>query len=435
MTRQPGSEPVPRQARSPWSVPSQKFCLLAEKVPQILVGLAVFLVLAAIIFVFGRHPRNSFPLLLIALLVLLVASLYMHLVAQTSVLTRPSANGAGFGIASSTEIRKTPHRAMVADPQYSYVDGEEACDNNALRLQSSEALVKAQGNAQPPAADHSIQTASGISGAVPLEPSMQKPKSFESPVAFDPATLVPALVGDGLVLNDVQLLAASRIGRGHINDHKPREDSYAVRHSPHGLLAVIADGVGNTRAAHTASDFVSRFMADWQWDLHGPIPWRNQVRNCLDILQKNLHQQNGYLDNGPSATMCFVLLQPVEAPSLYRLWWAALGDSELILVSGAESWRTINEEPQAKNEWTNALPGDADYVETGWEDLDMTQHQVLLATDGFAKPFYRDPAASMRDLNSALTSGDPAYLLAAIRQTGSAFRDDATAVLLAGRRV
>lgn len=432
MTRQRGPEPAPPQPSSPRSAQPQKFCPLAEKLPQILVGLAAFLVLAAIFFVFSRYPRASFPLLLMALLALLAAGL-KHFAAWTGASTRPetNTNGVSAGTAPSVERRNLPRHTMVADPQRSYVDGEETCDNIALRFQPSEAPAKAQDSKQPPVVGCSVEAASGTA---PLDSSAQMLKDFESPVVFESAAPVPALVGDGLVFNNVQLLAASRIGRRHINEDIPREDSYAVRRSSHGLLAVIADGVGSTRAAHTASDLVSRLMADWPWDPCGPTPWQDQVQMCVNNLQKKLLQDIGDSSNGAS-TMCFALLQPAEMPNRYRLWWAALGDSELMLVSDA-GYCTVNKEPQAKHESTSAFPNDVAHVEAGCiGDLDMTQQQVLLATDGFAKPFHRDPAASMRDLNSALASGDPAYLLAAIRQTGSAFHDDATAVLLGGRRV
>lgn len=248
-----------------------------------------------------------------------------------------------------------------------------------------------------------------------------------------PMLPVPALVGDRLVRGDVQLLAASRIGRRHIAGGIAREDCYAIRDLPEGVVAVVADGVGSTRGAQAASDLVCRFMAYLPWDLTDTSSWQGQVGARIKELEITLLQEVGGPEVGAS-TMVFVLLQPGEEPNRYRLWWAALGDSELLVVSATDSLQRLNREPGLKRDGTSALPGHAAQVEAGWVDLDMTGRQVLLTTDGFAEPFHRDPASSMRDLNSAVSAGDPAYLLAAIRQTGSAYHDDATAVLFAGRR-
>lgn len=362
--------------------------------PQILVGLAVVLVLTALcVVVFSQHPRTGSVPLLVALVTLVALGLRVRRPTRTEAPPAHPGEGAAWQPVEDHQLSVTQPQKPVAPPQQ--------------RL---------------------VQTAQPTPQSAPA-PNL---KRGVEPAIFPPAP-VPALVGDRLVLGDLQLIAASRIGRRHVEGGTVREDSYAVRKVCQGLLAVVADGVGSTRAAHSASDLVSRSMAEWPWDLSDPTTWSTQVRECVESLERTLLQQIGDPRTAAS-TMVFVLLQPTEAPNHHRLWWAALGDSELLVVSGTDCWTLINEEPRTEREGTSALPGHATQVEAGVVDLDMTHQQVLLGTDGFAEPFHRDPAASMRDLGSALAAGDPSYLLAAIRQTGSAFHDDATAVLIAGRR-
>lgn len=399
-------EQRPPQPQQPGPVQARGRRPRTGKFPQVLVGLATFLILVTIyVILFSQDPhRSSVLLLLVTLGALLALALQMRPVTWTKSSARPSTAG-------KREVSTIVHRPEC----------ERAVQN-------------------PSFADvHKVHTAQPTSPASSTRKVERKIEPIAAPTAVVPTAPIPALVGDRLILGDVQLLAASRIGRRHIDNGTMRQDSYVVRNVREGLLAVVADGVGSTRAAWDAADLVGRFMANWSWrlDLRNPDLWQAQAQKCVKALEDTLLRQLGdprTSNDAGASTMIFVVLQPTEVPNRYRLWWAAVGDSELLVLTGEDSWDPVNEEPHAKYEGTCALPGDAVHVEAGYRDLDMTKQRVLLATDGFAEPFHRDPAASIRDLDLAMEAGDASYLLAAIRQTGQAYRDDATAVLFAGGR-
>ncbi|MBJ8347985.1 protein phosphatase 2C domain-containing protein [Antrihabitans sp. YC2-6] len=210
--------------------------------------------------------------------------------------------------------------------------------------------------------------------------------------------------------------AASQVGLSHSTYGRIREDSYAIASWPDDGWAflAIADGVGSSVNSHIASKIaVEVAVSTLQENLPArgrptldPAEWARFSRHLVETVAREMRgrpiEQLAKIDGfasltptqktntDPSCTLIVVALGP-ETGGRYPVFWATVGDSDLVFVddrTGVIDWATNNSQkvgPIVSNV-TWALPRDVNQMSSG-SALRSRDTAVVLMTDGMADIF------------------------------------------------
>jgi serine/threonine protein phosphatase PrpC len=224
---------------------------------------------------------------------------------------------------------------------------------------------------------------------------------------------------------------ATQVGPSHNQHGLPREDAYSLgaTQASEWVLLAVSDGLGSTRNAHAASRIATRRAveeigrlfnaedayatnaADWH-ALSTELMLR--VADSLsDLIVDEVAAEVGHRagvanshrksSTSPGCTLSVAALGP-PIKGRYPLFWAAIGDSDVLLldrVNGSIDFLTENKHKTGSliSNRTDSLPADTDRVQCGYQLADITQ-TALLATDGCAEAIREVPAQYARILTA-----------------------------------
>ncbi len=123
------------------------------------------------------------------------------------------------------------------------------------------------------------------------------------------------------------------------------EDSYAVRHFPEGLLAVVCDGMGGHDCGFQAAEIAARLFVK-AFEQSADQTTAQRLRDALDFANKSV---GDYFHRRGMYGGCTLLAAYVASGVL---WWVSVGDSLLLLwrhgrllrLNADHSMRSIYEE-------------------------------------------------------------------------------------------
>jgi serine/threonine protein phosphatase PrpC len=277
----------------------------------------------------------------------------------------------------------------------------------------------------------------------PTPPTLPAPPASPRPLRRPPRAVqlaastssgITGLTADRGRIGRFEVYAASQVGLQHAKNGDPREDAYAVGGDPSRgrVFLAVADGLGSTNNAHAAARCASKTAVDLLrslFDADGmpsPRDWSPIAADVVTEVARRLDPEavgNAALDIGylspqsgnggkaskpPACTLTFVVAGPFSGDT-YPVYWAGVGDCELLLVDldvGTLTWKTHNptKTGSAISNATDSLPRNPDRVFCGAEMV-PSNTMVVVASDGVGDAIRQMPDEFSRLLSRAPTAG------------------------------